>query len=105
MNEIEDFIEGFKKKHKYELEDTFLNGYCYWFTIMLIKRFRGEIWFNEYTCHFAAYINGDLYDISGKLPSKDGWTTWEKFQLEHHYEAVQIERYIVRKEKKPDDYT
>lgn len=105
MNEVETFIERFKAKYPKALEDTFLNGYCYWFALMLAKRFKGDIWFNQYICHFATYIGGYLYDISGMLEDTYGWCSWESFQLSHHYEAVQIERNVIRKEEKPSENT
>ena len=96
------FINDIKKKHPNEIEDTFMNGYCYWFAQMITKRFNGEIWFNPYICHFAAFVEDRLYDASGMLEDSYGWYNWDGWSAMNQYEAAQIERTIIMKSQITD---
>lgn len=97
MNKVIEFINGFKEASSPYIEWTFYRGYCYWFAVILSERFKGEIWFNPDIVHFAAMINGELYDIYGfvnvgKNPitgedETSNWMSWEEFQCTHQ-EAV-----------------
>ena len=56
--------------------DCFLYGCCYWFAVILLTRFRdfdGEtvLMYNMVENHFAAKIDGVLYDASGAISEKD----------------------------------
>lgn len=74
------FIEQFKEKGREEIEDTFLNGQCYWFAYILVSRFGGTIWFNPLIPHFCAKIDRHLYDITGVQPNGEHWYEWETYK-------------------------
>lgn len=99
--QINAFIHSFKEVFPIEIEFTFTNGHCYWFANILAQRFHGDIWFNPALVHFACLIDGNLYDIYGKVTpyrfeskgelqqeSFDKWTSWDDFQR-NHQDAVQ----------------
>jgi len=68
MNAIEKFIKDFKIFEKDEvLENTFRNGYCYYFSVILNERFGGEIVYETIDCHFLFLYHGRLYDIRGDV--------------------------------------
>jgi hypothetical protein len=83
FKEIIEFIINFKKKHPQEIEDVFLNGYCYWFAKILEIRFGGEILYNPKQVHFATLINNQLFDISGYVvfSEDDVWLNWDEYQM------------------------
>ena len=98
MNRILKFIDDFKSKHPNEIEDVFMNGYCYWFAMILSIRFKGNIWFNPLLVHFASNIGVYLYDISGMITDTYGWVSWEVYQRTNQEEALQIVKSIIKKE-------
>lgn len=59
---IKEFIYGFRS-----CEDVFLNGYCYWFAMILSQRFHGEIYYDCIDNHFVTMINHRLYDVRGDI--------------------------------------
>lgn len=102
MKEIEQFINDMKKSFPEELEHVFYRGYCYWFAVILSIRFKGEIWFNPVMIHFAAYIDGNLYDIYGEInkgfcpitgeydiDAAQSWISWEEFQLNNNRDKIE----------------
>ena len=97
-NKITKFINGIRQKHPKEIEDTFMNGYCYWFARILAERFKGEVWFNPLQVHFACNIGIYLYDVTGMIEDAYGWVSWEQYQIEHHAESMQIIKKIIKKE-------
>lgn len=97
-NKITKFIDDFKSKHPKEIEDTFMNGYCYWFAMILSIRFKGDIWFNPLLVHFASNIGVYLYDVSGMIEDAYGWVPWEQYQRTNQNEAIQIVKKIIKKE-------
>ncbi len=100
MNKVEQFICDMTRLFPEEIQSVFYRGYCYWFAFILAERFKGEIWFNPKIVHFAAKIDGQLYDVFGKVypgicpvtgeedGSENHWCSWTTFQIERH-EAVQ----------------
>ena len=80
QNSILSFIEQFKEKGREEIEDTFLNGQCYWFAYILVSRFGGTIWFNPTIPHFCAKIDRHLYDITGLKENGEYWYEWETYK-------------------------
>lgn len=107
---VEHFIDTMKKDFPEELESVFYRGYCYWYAFILAERFKGEIWFNPKIVHFAAKINGNLYDVYGKIRpgicpvtgnedySENDWTEWSKFQIERHEAVESIVSSCIKKE-------
>lgn len=85
--EILSFITHFSDYGE-EVIDCFTTGNCYWFALILHKRFGGEIMYNPILCHFACRLNGGhLYDITGRI---DNVVTgpWENFdEMEYHDSA------------------
>lgn len=68
-SQILKFIEDFKQYDKDgSLEETFLNGYCYWFAYMLDGRFlNARIQYEPIEGHFVTEIDGRYYDIRGDV--------------------------------------
>ena len=109
-NKIEQFINSMKEKFPKELEFVFYRGYCYWFSLILAERFKGEIWFNPKVVHFATMIDEDLYDIYGKVKfgicpitgekdnSENDWVSWSEFQFTNHEKVESIVNSCIKKE-------
>ena len=95
------FIRRFKSVFPDEMEYTFYRGYCYWFALILAVRFSGEIWFNPSLVHFAAKIDGELYDIYGVVtPGVDPitkkfdennieWVEWGEYQETNNQDKIE----------------
>ena len=93
------FLDGMKEVFDEEIKFVFYRGYCYWLAHILATRFDGEIWFNPHIVHFAARINGKLYDVYGEVRlgfspvtgqedhSEDQWCNWDLYQ-EYYQETV-----------------
>lgn len=80
--EILDFIQKFQNDGTIEV---FTEGCCYWFTKILCERFemsnyKTEIMYNQILGHFAANIEGTLYDITGEICNDEHWMSWDKFR-------------------------
>lgn len=109
MTKVERFICGMKRIFPEEMEYTFYRGYCYWFAHILATRFEGEIWFNPGMVHFAAYVDGELYDIYGKVvhgidpttgeykQSFDKWIEWGEYQANNHDTVEAIVNSCIKK--------
>lgn len=66
MDDVELFIKKFKTYDEADvLETTFLNGFCYYFSIILQERFGGEILYDPEEGHFLLLYKNNLYDIRG----------------------------------------
>ena len=101
MKRVISFILEFKHIFPEEMEYTFYRGYCYWFALILATRFSGEIWFNPSIVHFAAYIDGELYDIYGRIaPGVDPitgefnednveWIEWGMYQETNNQDKIE----------------
>lgn len=76
--------------------DTFTNGCCYWFAVILKERFQGTIMYNPIDNHFATLINGFLYDITGQI-SRDGWEEWDEYKKLDELETERIYKYCIAK--------
>ena len=67
------FIDEMKKSHTAELEKLFLEGYCYYFALILNGRFEdynGSIIYLPVPGHFVYKTGVDLYDITGCVTGK-----------------------------------
>ena len=76
------FIHRFTKRHDKTLSDVercFTDGCCWWFAHILCERFRGEMVYDEIDGHFAAEINGRVYDITGDITDTFCKTYWSVF--------------------------
>lgn len=74
MDDINVFIKRFAGA-----KDTFLNGCCYWFTVILRERFSAEIYYNPIENHFAGKIGDKLYDVTGEIDSS-GFVQWNDYK-------------------------
>lgn len=68
MDPVVKFINDFKIfESNGVLDNTFRNGFCYYFTVILAERFGGEIVYETIECHFLFLYRGRLYDIRGDV--------------------------------------
>lgn len=101
--QILDFISNFQNEATIK---TFTNGCCYWFAIILCERFKMSgsityIAYNQIAGHFAAVIDGVMYDINGEVSSSDEWAQWDEWlENEPVYGEVVI-RDCIYKYKEP----
>lgn len=54
-------------------ETDFLNGGCYIFAKLVSDTYGGEIYINRLLEHCAVYLEGQLYDITGKIKKTEGF--------------------------------
>lgn len=109
-DKVERFLNQMKEVFSEEVQFVFYRGFCYWLAFILADRFNGEIWFNSKIVHFACMIDGNLYDIYGKVRygicpvtgeqdgSENYWHTWEQFQIDDHEAAQSIVESCIKKE-------
>lgn len=99
MNKVIQFIDDLKKISPAMFEYTFGMGYCYWLAVILADRFKGDIWFNPCIVHFAAKIDGKLYDIYGQIDDTTSpfWVSWEEFQYQHQEAVESIVNSCIKK--------
>lgn len=87
---IERFTQGGKNKGTI---DTFSNGCCYWFAVILKHRFpwSSVIVYDPIANHFATKIDGDVFDITGKITSESRrWIPWDNgYEDKLHAERIQ----------------
>ena len=102
--EVLRFIEDFKSMHREEIIDLFSNGYCYYFCIILIERFKlnkEAIYYIPIYNHFITKIGKFYYDINGIVLNKNYMkvaTKWNKYKREDPLEAERIIRDCIKKE-------
>ena len=89
LQEILRFIKAIKGNYSYEIEETFSNGFCFWFAKILELRFDGEIYFNPDLIHIATLIDDQLFDINGLIDPDGSWFNWED------YKSVNDTEYII----------
>lgn len=76
--EVLEFISRFTLDGKYDqVIEAFSFGCCYWFAFILHIRFPAELMYDEVANHFAAEINGVLYDITGDITGKYDMKPWK----------------------------
>lgn len=92
------FIDDFKKTAPAALEDTFLNGYCYWFAHILCSRFDGEIYYLPIENHFIAYIGASFYDITGEIKPNEKPYKWTLYTSIEPFQSYRITRDCINKE-------
>lgn len=88
VHEVLNFIDSFKGGYPHEIEDTFSNGFCYWFAKILELRFGGIIYFNPDIIHFAVLIEEQLFDINGLIDVKDSWYNWNDYQTHNDVNEI-----------------
>ena len=70
QNEILEFIQ-----RRFPDDSHWLDGNCFYFAIILLARFSGELFYLPVSGHFCAKIAGDFYDWTGQITP--GETPWE----------------------------
>lgn len=101
MNEKEHFIKRFKEAaNPTEIENCFLHGNCYWFAKILIDRFIDcSLYYLPIENHFIVRdINGDFYDIRGKIAPSEKPYFWRAYKMLDHLETERIIRDCINKE-------
>ncbi len=86
---ILDFIAKFNEKDFcYVLEETFTQGFCYYFAVILKTRFpEVVIYYDQIDGHFISFYKGEFYDITGHLAKYDsgnrtGLWRWDTLESE-----------------------
>lgn len=76
--EINNFLSRF---HAFDnIDIIFTNGCCYWFSLILNKRFpNSTIMYDVIQGHFVTKINNRLYDITGDVTDKYDPIDWDTF--------------------------
>jgi hypothetical protein len=104
--EVENFIKNFDGAR-----DSFLNGNCYYFALILDERFwtfySTNIAYNQIDNHFATvvfveYADGTntplLFDASGCIgPMTERWKIWQEYCLEEPYDGARVYRDCIWK--------
>lgn len=87
-----DFINNFRDMRS--VENAFLNGYCYYFAVILEHRFpEGEIF---YDCgHFIFGYRGKFYDITGEVIPKGEPIRWAEIEETDPIWYQRIQAYCV----------
>lgn len=88
------FINGFES-----VKDFFLNGYCYWFAVILAKRFNGEIWYYPIENHFITVINNKGYDASGEYEIHQPTYPWGTYYKVDSLDCMRVVRDCINKEE------
>lgn len=96
---ILDFIKKFQNEGTIKI---FTEGCCYWFARILCERFdislyKTTMMYNNIDGHFAAKINGRLYDITGELNETADWKTWDEFRENEPIYAQTVIRDCIKK--------
>ena len=75
---VNTFIKRFHFSN--DIDEIFTCGCCYWFAMILSKRFAEEgavIVYDEIANHFGTQINGKVYDITGDVTEQYHWIKWD----------------------------
>lgn len=94
---ILDFIKKFKGDNDNILEDLFLHGYCYYFSLMLSNRFSGTIYYLPVSCHFICCINAKYYDITGEVYITEPLYIWDQYKYFDSSDYHRVVKYCINK--------
>lgn len=87
MNEVLDFI-----KKRFTNDCNWLNGNCYYFSLILKTRFpHGTIFYDVINGHFIFEYKDRYYDWSGEIQTNGHLVEWDKFD---RYDSLQKQRII-----------
>lgn len=100
MNEVLEFIQDFKKENPVVIEKLFFEGYCYYFSVILIERFGGEMWYLEIANHFITKIDGQFYDIKGLVILPEKPALWTDFKVLDESHTRRIIRDCIKKKRR-----
>lgn len=92
--EILYFIKKFQNEGTIK---TFTEGCCFWFAKILNERFCFDsleecIMYHPIDNHFATWIDGRLYDITGEIPLTPEWQWWHEYMFEDELVTERIFR-------------
>lgn len=77
-------IDGFLKRfhENADVDTTFTNGCCYWFSFILAERFFwcARIMYDQVANHFGTEIDGRVYDVTGDVTEKYDWEPWNDLE-------------------------
>ena len=97
QDDILNFIYNFKHRvnKEKELEDVFLNGNCYYFSIILKHRFPNmHIVYSQIDNHFMCLYDNRIYDIRGDITNNVmvyDLFSWEDYM---HYDKLDYGRVV-----------
>lgn len=91
------FIKKFKANNDSILEDLFLHGYCYYFSLMLNNRFGGNIYYLPVSCHFVCCINAKYYDITGEVEANEPRYLWDTYKYFDYSDYNRVVKYCINK--------
>ena len=101
LNFINHFTLNGKRR---EVIETFTNGCCYWFALLLSERFYQnyivEIMYDEIANHFGCRIGYNIYDITGNVTNKYNWQSWISVVHADRTHAERIKRDCINWETK-----
>lgn len=90
-SKILNFIKKFQNK---ETIKVFTQGCCYWFAVILDKRFNigfgDNIMIDYIVNHFGCKIDNKVYDITGDVTDKYNWEYW------NHCTDDDLQKCIIR---------
>lgn len=88
---MDNIIEFINKRFKKDCD--WLNGNCYYFSIILKNRFPdGKIFYDVINGHFIFLYNGHYYDWTGCIKPDGYLVEWDKFD---EYDSLQ-KKIIIR---------
>lgn len=81
MNNKEEILDFIAQFRELGAENCFANGMCYWFTVILKKRFKdlpSFVMYDPVANHFALKIGENIYDITGDITNNINyeWQHW-----------------------------
>lgn len=77
MNEVNEFLKRFHTSD--DIDTVFTNGCCYWFAMILYRRFirnEAKIMYDAVENHFGTMVGDRVYDITGDITDKYHWVPW-----------------------------
>ena len=101
--QILQFINEFSKFGP-DVVNCFTNGNCYWFAVILYRRFyrddyKGEIYYDQVENHFCYCSKERYYDITGEITDpKYRWEPFWKVVRNDYALAKRLERDCILKE-------
>ena len=96
-NEILSFIRHFQNEGTIE---TFTQGCCYWFSVILIERFKElnpTLMYDEVINHFGVSIEGSIFDITGDVTDKYYWKYFDDIKKSDEMLFLRLKRDCIDK--------
>lgn len=87
---IEQFINNFRIQNKVETVDSFMNGNCYYFALILKNLYpHGTIEYDTLDGHFIYHYLGKYYDVYGchtynNVKNIVNWETYSNYDINHY---------------------